>query len=181
VSARKTAITVASAAAIAAAVPAVKAYEGLWLTTKVDRVGTGQPCTGGYGETENVRCGETHTEKYWSDRLAQRLPEYDAKIAPCIHVDLPDNTRAALISAAYNAGPGAVCRSPMVAKMNAGDIRSGCESFLTKDAQGHYTGWYIRARGRVVQGLINRRANERKLCLSGLEQPKPVKKAWWQK
>jgi lysozyme len=179
--ARKTTITVASAAALAMALPAVKAFEGYWPKVKVDRVGTGQPCTGGYGETENVKCGETHSEKFWSDRLAQRLPEYDAKLGACVHAILPDSARAALISAAYNAGPAAVCRSPMVAKMNAGDVRGGCEAFLTKDARGNYTGWYIRARGKVVTGLINRRAKERQLCLSGLDAPKPVKKAWWQK
>ncbi len=155
--ARKTAITVASAAALAAALPAVKAYEGYWATTKVDTIGTGRPCTGGYGETENVKCGETHNEAYWSQRLAQRLPEYDRKIGACIHVHLPDNARAAMISAAYNAGPAAVCRSPMVAKMNAGDVKGGCEAL---------SGWYIRAQGRVVKGLVNRREKERALCLS---------------
>jgi lysozyme len=187
-SVRKTTITVASAAAIALAVPAVKAYEGLWLTVKTDWVGTGHPATGGYGETENVRLGETHDEKYWAGRLAQRLPEYDRKIGACIHVELPDSARASLISAAYNAGPAAVCKSPMVAKMNAGNVRAGCEDFLTSkivNGERVYTGWYIRASGRVVKGLINRRANERKLCLSYLAAPKAPapapKKAWWRK
>src|SRR4051812_45116251 len=57
--ARKTTITVASAAALAAALPMVKHYEGLWLTVKPDTLARGLP-TGGYGETEDVRLGETH-------------------------------------------------------------------------------------------------------------------------
>ena len=180
----KTAITVASATALALAVPAVKKYEGYWPTVKIDWIGTGHPPTGGYGETEGVKLGETHDEKYWADRLQMRLrDEYDQQIGECIHVEVPDSVRAALISAAYNAGPSAVCRSPMVSKANLGRFREACTSFLTRDATGNYTGWYIRAGGRVVKGLINRRAQERALCLSGLDAPKPqpVKKAWWRK
>ncbi|WP_445222136.1 glycoside hydrolase family protein [Bradyrhizobium sp. Pa8] len=166
---RKTAITVASAAAMAMVLPAVKQSEGYWPTVKVDRVGTGQPCTGGYGETEGVKCGETHDEKFWSDRLSVRLKEYDARIGECIHVDAPDSVRAAMITTSYNAGTGAVCKSPMVAKINAGDFKGACEALLTKDKNGNYNGWYIRARGVVVKGLINRRRDDQKMCLSYLK------------
>lgn len=158
--ARRTAITCASAACLALTLPAVKKSEGYWPTVKVDTVGTGRPCTGGYGETENVKCGETHTEAYWSDRLKMRLAdEYDREIGKCIHVDLPDSARAAMITTAYNAGSAAVCRSPMVAKMNADDVEGGCKALA---------GWYIRAQGRVLKGLINRRRDDMKLCLAYL-------------
>lgn len=167
---RKTAITCASAACLAMAVPAVKGYEGYWPTAKVDTIGTGRPCTGGYGSTEGIKCGETHTEKEWADKLQTRLrDDYDAKIGECIHIELPDGVRAAALSAAYNAGSAAVCRSPMVAKWNAGDIRGGCESLLTHDANGNPTGWYIRAQGKIVPGLINRRAKERAMCRAGIK------------
>jgi lysozyme len=180
VTVRKTTITVASAAALALALPAIKQSEGYWPTVKTDWVGTGHPATGGYGETENVKLGETHTEKYWSDRLQQRVvAEYDVEIGKCIHVWVPDSVRAAMDSTAYNTGPTALCRSSIVAKLNAGDFRGACNALA---------GWYIRASGRVVQGLINRRAHDRKLCLSGVTQRAPVtpevtppKKAWWQK
>jgi len=127
---------------------------------KPDTLARGLP-TRGYGETENVRLGETHTEAYWSARLAKRLPEYDAKIGTCIHVDLPDGVRAVAISLAYNAGPAAVCHSPMVAKWNAGKVREGCEAIRS---------WYIRAGGQVRQGLINRRRDEANKCLAGIRQ-----------
>lgn len=158
----------ASMAAIAMAGGLVSQKEGLWLTVKPDKLAYGLP-TGGYGETENVRLGETHSKEYWQARLRMRLPQYDAKIAPCIHVVLPDAVRATLISLAYNAGPAAVCRSSVLAKMNAGDIRGGCEAIATLDRFGRpIGGWYVHAGGRFVQGLANRRADERKLCLSGL-------------
>jgi lysozyme len=160
VSRTKTGITCASAAALAICLPAVKKSEGYWPTVKVDTVGTGRPCTGGYGETEGVKCGETHNEKYWADKLKIRLAdEYDREIGKCIHVELPDSARAAMITTAYNAGSAAVCRSPMVAKMNAGDVKGGCEALA---------GWYIRAQGRVLKGLINRRRDDMKMCLAYL-------------
>jgi lysozyme len=169
VSKTRTGITVASAAALAICLPAVKKSEGYWPTVKVDTVGTGRPCTGGYGETEGVKCGETHSEKYWADKLKMRLAdEYDREIGQCIHVQLPDSARAAMITTAYNAGSAAVCRSPMVAKMNAGDVRGGCEALLTKDANGSYSGWYIRAQGRILPGLIHRRRDDQKMCLAYL-------------
>ncbi|WP_407122729.1 glycoside hydrolase family protein [Bradyrhizobium sp. STM 3561] len=170
---KKTAITVASAAALAMVLPAVKKSEGYWPTVKVDTIGTGRPCTGGYGETEGVKCGETHDEKFWSDRLAMRLREYDARIGECIKVDVPDSVRAAMITTSYNAGTAAVCRSPMVAKINAGDFRGACAALLTSkiiDGKLVYTGWYIRAQGKVVKGLINRRRDDQRMCFSGVDQ-----------
>lgn len=181
--ARKTAITVASAACIAAAVPCVKAYEGLWLVAKVDTIGTGRPVTACYGETEDVKLGERFTEQQCSDLLARKLVRYDAEIGRCIHVELPDYTRAAMVSFAYNVGSAGACRSAVIRKMNEGDIRGGCEALMQ----------WTRAQGRVVKGLVNRRAKERALCLSGLMQspkeqaalhgiisPKPTK-SWWQR
>ena len=179
--ARKTVITVASAGALALAVPAIKGYEGYAPTVVPDKLAGGLP-TGGYGETVGVKLGETHSEKFWSDRLAKRLVEdYDAGIGKCITVELPDGVRAMALSIAWNAGPGAVCSSPMVKKWNAGDIEGGCRALLTKNAEGEYTGWRIASRPDgpgtplvVQRGLINRRADERKRCLAAAREPAPV-------
>jgi lysozyme len=180
-SARKTCITVASAGALALAVPAIKQYEGYAPTVVPDKLAGGLP-TGGYGETVGVKLGETHSEKFWSDRLAKRLVEdYDAGIGKCITVELPDGVRAMALSIAWNAGPQAVCSSPMVKAWNAGDIEGGCRALLTKNAEGQYIGWRIASRPQgpgtplVVQpGLINRRADERKKCLAAAREPAPL-------
>src|SRR5215218_6232800 len=180
-SARKTVLTVASAGALALAVPAIKHYEGYAPTVVPDKLAGGL-ATGGYGETVGVELGETHSEKFWSDRLAKRLIEdYDAGIGKCIRVELPDGVRAMALSIAWNAGPGAVCGSPMVKKWNAGDIEGGCRALLTKNAEGQFTGWRISSRPQgpgtplVVQpGLINRRADERKKCLAAAREPAPL-------
>lgn len=63
-------------------------------------------------KTEGARLGETHSEKYWSDRLARLIAdEYDTGIGQCINVDLPDGVRAYARSTAYNA----VFRRPVIA------------------------------------------------------------------
>ena len=141
-------------------------WEGLWTTAKVDRIGTGQPVTVCYGATKaeipNLHVGEQFTKEECSELLKESLPKYWNRIAPCITVELPDKVKAALISAAYNAGPQAVCHSPMIKEMNRGYIAKGCDAFKN---------WYISAQGKVVKGLINRRADERRLCLEGLTMP----------
>ena len=155
---------------IAIALAFTPAWEGLWTTAQVDTIGTGHPVTYCYGQTtENgsVKAGQKFTPEQCKDLLAKSLPKYLAQINPCIKVAIPDKTRAALLDAAYNAGSSAVCKSPMVAKMNAGDLRGGCEAF---------DGWYVRASGRVVKGLIARRSGdtrqgEKELCLEGLDTP----------
>lgn len=169
-----------SAGAITAAITFIQPWEGLWTTAKVDTIGTGHPVTYCYGMTSEagrVEVGKKFTPKQCTDLLAQTLPKYWDEIAPCIKVPLPDKPKAALISAAYNAGSAAVCRSPMVAKMNAGDIKGGCQAF---------SGWYVRASGQVVKGLINRRNGERKLCLDGAADPVVIPKpaprpTFWQR
>jgi lysozyme len=108
--------------------------------------------------------------------LAKSLPKYLTPLQKCVTVELPVKTMAALLDASYNAGPAAVCRSPMVKKMNAGDIKGGCNAF---------EGWYVRSDGQVRRGLVARRSglagdkrvNEKQLCLQGwvegVEKPKP--------
>jgi lysozyme len=173
---KKTKAAVGGAAAvIACCVPTLQIWEGMDKTARVDPIGTGHPVTYCYGQTAEfgrVKAGTTFTTAQCNDLLAKSLPDYLAKIEPCITRPIPTKSEAALLDAAYNAGPVAICHSPMVARMNVGDIRGGCNAF---------SGWYVRASGRVVQGLINRRNGERKLCLEGLTapQPAPVKFSWW--
>ena len=74
----------------------------------------------------------------------------------------------------------------MLAKMNAGDLKGGCEAFPT---------WYITTKNggvrKVIPGLVNRRGgnksdprkDEREFCLEGVKDglPKPEKITLWTK
>lgn len=178
----KVAAGAGSAGVIAATIAFLPAWEGMDTVAKKDMIGTGHPVTYCYGQTDEfgqVKEGTRFTKKQCDELLAKSLPKYLAKIEPCIKVPLPDKTKAALLDAAYNAGPAAVCRSPMVAKMNKGDLVGGCNAF---------TGWYVRSDGVVRRGLLARRGGdgrkgEKQLCLEGVAEglPKPLKKGFWRR
>ena len=155
---RKVGIAAATAAAITIAVPLVAQFEGLWLTAKPDRLAYNIP-TVCYGETEGVKIGDTYTPQECADMLARKLPRYANEINKCIRVEIPDKTRAALISFSYNVGTAGACRSTAFRRLNAGDIRGACNALMM----------WNRAGGKVVRGLTNRRAIERKLCLEGIK------------
>lgn len=153
------------AAVIACCVAFTPGWEGTDLVAKTDKIGTGHPLTYCHGQTDEfgkVKAGQRFTPAQCDKLLAESLPKYLAQLKPCIKVDLPTKTEGALLDAAYNAGSSAVCKSPMVAKMNGGSLIDGCNAFK---------GWYVRASGRVVKGLINRRNGEAKLCLEGASEP----------
>lgn len=170
-----------TALVVQTAVPFLIKWEGTDLVARRDMIGTGHPLTWCHGATsaddKTVKAGQRFTPAQCDAELAKDLPRYLTPLQACIHVALPVKTEGALLDAAYNAGPEAVCKSSMVARMNAGNISAGCAAF---------TGWYVRASGRVVQGLINRRAAEKKFCLQGVAEglPKPAPepaKPWWQR
>jgi lysozyme len=161
------------AAVIAVTVPFLMGWEGYDPVAKRDPIGTGHPITYCNGLTDvdgTVKVGQRFTKKECEERLAVALPKYLAALNKCIKAPMPKNSAAALLDASFNAGSGAVCRSPMLANINAGSIRAGCDAFR---------GWYIRSAGQVRKGLIARRSgindgrtSERDLCLKGLNEPK---------
>jgi lysozyme len=74
----------------------------------------------------------------------------------CIKVPMSDGTHAAMISFTFNVGGGALCKSSVARKINAGDLKGGCDSLML----------YVYANGKWIKGLENRRRDERRLCLS---------------
>lgn len=144
-----------AAGAIALAAAIIAPWEGMETRAYRDIVGVWTIC---YGETRGVQPGDTATPAECRARLAVAVGEYEAGIRNCLPRQLPDPTRAAFVSAAYNIGTGAFCRSSMSRRALAGDLRGACEALMM----------WNRAGGREVRGLTNRRAAERALCLSGL-------------
>lgn len=144
------------AAMLAAASTMIATWEGRELRAYRDIVGVWTIC---YGETRGVRPGQTATAEECRAQLAVAVAEYAAAIQPCLPPALPDPTRAAFVSAAYNIGPAAFCRSSMSRRAKAGDLRGACDALMM----------WVKAGGRTVRGLVNRRSAERDLCLSGLK------------
>jgi lysozyme len=152
---RKTSAGIVAAAVVALALPVIKQWEGRELVPYRDIVGVLTWCD---GETRGkAKPVYTHAE---CDRITETAAaEFELAIRPCLPDEMPVKTRAAFISAAYNIGSGAFCRSSMSRRALAGDLRGACNALMM----------WTKAGGREVRGLVNRRTAERKLCLEGLQ------------
>ena len=137
---------------LAIAIAAVGAYEGLSLKAYPDIVGVPTIC---YGETKNVKLGQTATKEDCDSQLSARLIEFNQGVESCITRPLRDNERVAFVSLSYNIGTSAFCKSTVVRRFNAGDKVGACDAILM----------WNKAGGKVVQGLVNRRVKEREMCL----------------
>lgn len=113
-----------------------------------------------YGHTGGVVIGKRYTEAQCTDWLAADAVAHGLQIGPCLPDELPVKTRAAFISFAFNVGGPRFCGSTLARKAKAG---------LTKEACDELPKW-IYAGGKVLPGLVRRRAAERSLCLEGLSE-----------
>ena len=146
----------AIAMAVAAVLPLIKQEEGLRTVGYRDLVGVPTFCYGGTGRQAVV--GRTYTLPACQTQVAQDALKHAQAIAPCIHVAIPPESFAAFISFSYNVGAGGFCRSSIVRHLNAGDLKDACAGLSA----------YVYAGGKRVQGLVNRRAQERALCERGV-------------
>ena len=143
---------------VAVAVAMIAPFEGFYGHKYHDSVGVLTIC---YGATaaDGVDFSKTYTKGQCLDMLATDIPKYDAPLQRCIKPEvynaLPVHRHAALVSLAYNIGSAGVCKSSVVRDLNAGRVQQACNDFLHFD----------RAGGRVLQGLVNRRRQERVACL----------------
>lgn len=139
------------------AIAIVGNWEGLRLYAYQDVVGVWTAC---YGETKGIKPGMKFTKAQCDVMLIGSLTEHEAGMRRCLKApdSLPDKSYVAFVSATYNIGVAGFCGSSMARRINAGDVRGACDALMM----------WVRAGGRVVQGLVNRRTAERKLCLEGL-------------
>jgi GH24 family phage-related lysozyme (muramidase) len=149
-------IAAIAAAGIAVATPVVANWEGLETKVYLDVIGVPTVC---YGETQGIQWGRTYTPAECRAMLVKRLPDYAVPLLNCIgRNDIPDKVAGALISWTYNVGVTNACRSTLVRYARAGNWEAACNE-LPK---------WNRAGGRVIRGLTNRRADERRICLQGV-------------
>jgi len=141
----------------AAAVTLVAAWEGYYGYVYKDVVGVPTYC---YGETDNIASarGKTFTKAECLALLKKSLVKYDEGFMKCVNRPIPDSVHIVGISLSYNIGWAGACRSQFVKKINEGDFKGACNALMG----------YVHAKGRVIRGLVNRRAAERKQCLEGL-------------
>lgn len=138
------------------AVQTVGGFEGLRLYAYQDIVGVWTAC---YGETAGIRPGMKFSKETCNNMLVDSLIKHETRMRACMKNPdaIKDETYVAHLSLAYNVGTGAWCKSTAAKRLNAGDIKGSCEALT----------WFNKAGGKVVNGLVKRRAQEKALCLKG--------------
>lgn len=145
-----------SGALMAAAVALVGAWEGVRTVAYRDIVGIPTVC---FGETRGVKMGDRYTLDECKVMLGDGLVEFERGMRACLKNPdaIPDKPYVTFLSLSYNIGTRAFCGSTVARRANAGDIRGACNAIPM----------WNKAGGRVVKGLVNRRAEERQICLEG--------------
>lgn len=135
----------------------IKAAEGVRNTVYRDPVGIP---TVGVGHVvlpdDNLEVGDTISDEQADQFLEQDLQTAASAVESLVTVDLTDNQFAALVSLVFNIGQGNFKGSTLLRLLNVGDMQGAANQFLK----------WNRSRGKVLPGLVTRRANERALFLS---------------
>lgn len=141
------------------AVPITAQWEGLETTAYLDRIASPPVWTVCFGETFDVTPREVRTEAQCIDGLNVGLERYWRQYRTGLTVTrIAAQTDAAMTTVAWNIGVGGLLRSTAMRRLNAGDVAGACEALT----------WWNKAGGRVVRGLVNRRADDQRLCLQGV-------------
>lgn len=132
-------------------------FEGKRLMAYDDGVGV---WTIGFGTTIypngiKVKKGDVCTEAQAKAYMAHDLKKFELAVSNVVTVPLSQNQFDALVSLAYNIGTNAFKNSTLVKNLNAGDIRGAANQFDV----------WVKAGGKRMQGLVNRRAKEKALFL----------------
>ena len=146
--------TPAAKPALEIAIALIKRWEGCKLTAYPDPGTGGDPWTIGWGSTgPGIRKGVTWTQAQADARLAEDVAKFMAGVQSAVTVPVLPRELGAMTSLAYNIGLGAFQGSTLLRRFNAGDKAGAAAQFDV---------WRM-AGGRVMQGLVNRRADERKV------------------
>ncbi|MBB3142208.1 lysozyme [Halomonas organivorans] len=133
----------------------VPQFEGTELGSYRDAVGVWTVCT---GHTATAGPGQHKTPAECRELLESDLGVALDAVDRSVKVEIAPATRAALVSFTFNLGAGALRRSTLLEKLNAGDIVGACNELPR----------WIYAGGQRLRGLARRRAAERDLCLEGV-------------
>jgi len=149
-----------------AALNLIKEFEEFRPDAYLDPVGI---VTIGYGTTAAAgvgiapKMGMRITEADATEYLMRAVAKFGGHIAPAITRPTNDNQWGAMVSLAYNIGPGAFNKSSVVRRFNAGDVQGAADAFMMWDKAG----------GKVLRGLVRRRDAERKLFLKPVDPTLP--------
>jgi GH24 family phage-related lysozyme (muramidase) len=118
----------------------------------------GDPWTIGWGTTgADVKKGAVWTQQQCDDRLAGDVARFGTKVAALVGGAATTQPQFdAMVSFAYNLGIGNLASSTLLRKHKAGDYKGAAAEF----------GKWTKAAGKVLPGLVKRRAAEAALYAS---------------
>jgi lysozyme len=128
----------------------IKRFEGLKLRAYRCPAGV---WTIGYGSTRDVHPGAVIAVSEAVERLGDDLKGAASAVERLVRVPLNDNEFGALVSIVFNIGAGAFEHSTLLRKLNSGDRAGAANEFKR----------WNRGGGRVLAGLVRRRAAENAL------------------
>lgn len=133
-------------------------FEGLRLNAYQDSVGI---WTIGFGTTvfphgQKVQDGDCCTIQQAQNYMSHDLKRFEVAVFKAVQVPLNQHQFDALVSLTYNIGIGAFQSSTLLKLLNTGNYAAASDQFDV----------WIKAGGKTVQGLVNRRAIE-KACFLG--------------
>ncbi|QTG15706.1 lysozyme [Agrobacterium tumefaciens] len=125
----------------------------------------------GYGTTKGLTRADVGKKKITeaeAERLLKEdLKRFEADVSRLVKVPVNENEFSALVSLVYNIGTGAFAGSTLLRYLNSGD---------KANAAGQFERWN-KGGGRVLNGLVKRRAAEKALFVKPVAKPKTVSKA----
>ena len=130
----------------------ISSFEGCKLTAYKCSAGV---WTLGYGHTEGVKEGDICTQEQANAWLIEDIRNTQLLLAHYVNVPVSQNEFIALLSLAFNVGVGALMKSKLLRKLNAGDRDGAAEEFLDFDL----------SNGKRLEGLTRRRKAEHDLFL----------------
>lgn len=145
-------IVVAAVAGMAisvAGVVGIMNHEGVKQTAYKDPIGVVTVCV---GHTKTAKLGTTLSYARCQELLTQDLAEAQADVRRSITNPVTQGQYDALVSLAFNIGGRNLYYSTLAKKFNQGDCYGAAAEFSK----------WIKAGGKVLPGLVKRRADERK-------------------
>ena len=151
------------AAVLPFCMPIIKQFEGFRAAPYRDSAGI---ATIGYGTilypdgSKVTMSDPAITDEEATSYLSFQMSKKSAQIAPLLQKPASLHQGAAMLSLTYNIGSGAFQSSSVLRKFNAGDIPGAADAFLMWDKA------TVDGKLVVVQGLLNRREQERTIFLT---------------
>lgn len=104
----------------------------------------------GVGHTRGVKLGQSCTDQQAQVWFSEDLEDAEAVVASLVQVPLSQGQFDAMVSFAYNLGPGNLKASTLLKYLNAGNYSAASAQFKL----------WCHAGGKVAEGLVKRRAWE---------------------